>query len=225
MNNLKNKSKYFYIFLFTLTLLGCDAGINYENISTNINMKQAITLPIGSVSVNAEKIFIIDSTLKTQTDTITGLYFVDVNKNQYLLSDTISNFFAEASKVVDSVNVVNITYAQLLLKISNGLPGDVHLKIIPTDSSGNKIATTFSEDYSISGGVINALGLIEQNQIQNQEIIIKLSNSELKNLSKAQNLIYQITTNMYTIGSRLYFTKNELFSFHLGLFAETEIHR
>lgn len=200
-----------------LYFTACDANLDYKNISDDVLLHPSIVVPIGSVSVTIPQILSLDTAI--HIDTTLSIFSVTVPQTQFVYIDTIANFFTPLATTIDSLKEVEFTYAELDLNITNGFPVNAVLQLIPLDSLGNPISTSFATNYSIAGGKIDSNGIVTAGNETTQIFRVSLSSSQLDDLQKAQNLAYKLEINLQTVNSKFYFTKSELFSFQAGFFA------
>lgn len=215
------KQKTIYIlFFFTLVfyVTACDANLDYKNISGDIRFHPSIVIPIGSASVSVLQVLSLDTTI--HIDTVSNdVFCFTPPQTKYLYRDTVANFFSPLASESDSLKNVQFTYAEVDLNITNGFPVDAQLQLIPLDTLGNVVSTDFANTYSIAGGTIDSNGLVTPGNEKTQIFRVSLSNKQLQDLRKAQNLAYILEINIQSVNPKIYFTKSELFTFQAGFFA------
>jgi hypothetical protein len=208
--------------LFILTLLlyftACDANLDYKNMSGDIRLHPSIVVPIGSASVSVLQVLSLDTAIDINT-TSNDVYYFTLLQTQYVYQDTVGNFFSPMASAIDSIKNAQFTYAEVVLNVINGFPIDAKLQLIPLDTLGNVISTDFANTYSITGGTIDSNGLVTAGNEKTQIFRVSLSNKQLQDLRKAQNLAYKLEINVQSVNSNIYFSKSELFTFQAGFFA------
>lgn len=201
-----------------LYFTACDANLDYKNISGDIRLHPSIVVPIGSASVSIPQILTLDTAIHIDT-TAFNVFSVTVQQTQLQFIDTIANFFTPLATTIDSLKEAEFTYAELDLNITNGFPVNAVLQLIPLDTLGNPISSSFATNYSIAGGKSDSNGIVNPGNETTQTFRVSLTNSQLHDLQKAHNLAYKLEINLQTVNSKIYFTKSELFSFQAGFFA------
>ncbi len=121
---------------------------------------------------------------------------------------------------LDSIlNQDYIDNAILVLKVTNGLPVGVELKLKMIDENGIKVNTTIDSTFTINAPVINANGFVDRTKLVGQEIRIEIQKSQLAQLRSTRQIIYNIRVDRKD-NEPIRFEKSNSFAVKAGIFVK-----
>jgi hypothetical protein len=156
--------------------------------------------------------------IKVNLKTVLPLDFTKDSYYEY--RNSIQNVFTTIENTLNSYG--NITYIDLILNITNGLPSKVTFSLYPIDSTGNTIPQIFDKSYLIAAGNIDANGIVQPGKETKQTIKVTLSKDQLITLKKAISINYKIRMDGDDI-SNIHFIKSNIFDLKVGLFVKGDI--
>jgi hypothetical protein len=116
----------------------------------------------------------------------------------------------------------SITYINLILNITNGLPSKVTFSLNPIDSTGNVIPQIFDKSYLIAAGSIDANGIVQPGKETIQTIKVTLSKDQLISIRKAVSINFKVRMEGDEL-SNIHFIKSNIFGIKVGLFVKGDI--
>jgi hypothetical protein len=159
-----------------------------------------------------------DAEIKVNLKTILPLDFTKDSYYEY--QNSIQNVFNTIENTLNSYT--SITYINLILNVTNGLPSKVTFSLYPIDSTGNALPQIFDKSYLIAAGNIDANGIVQPGKETKQTINVTLSKDQLITLRKAVSINYKIRMEGDDI-SNIHFIKSNIFDLKVGLFVKGDI--
>jgi hypothetical protein len=156
--------------------------------------------------------------IKVNLKTVLPLNFTKDSYYEY--QNSIQNVFTSIEKTMNSY--ASITYINLILNITNGLPSKVTFSLNPIDSTGNVIPQIFDKSYLIAAGSIDANGIVQPGKETIQTIKVTLSKDQLISIRKAVSINFKVRMEGDEL-SNIHFIKSNIFGIKVGLFVKGDI--
>jgi len=162
-----------------------------------------------------------DAKIKVNIKTIIPLSFT--KGSYYEVKDSVLNINNLISDDLNHGLLTNITSAELILDIANGLPVKSTFSFALIDSLGNEIPMSMETKYIIDAGKVDVNGLVQSGKETKQLLQIKMNKVQLDTMRKARIMTYKVRIEGGDVNSNIHFTKLNSFNLKVGLYVKGDV--
>lgn len=131
--------------------------------------------------------------------------------------DTIADLRLDS--ILNQDYIDNVT---LVLKVTNGLPVGVNLKLKMIDENSVKVNSSIDSIFTVNAPAINLNGYVDRTKLIAQEIKIEIKKAQLPQLRNARHIIYSIRVDRKD-DEPIKFEKSNSFGIKAGIFVKGDM--